>query len=127
MEAVSGEKLSVGPPYFNTVAGPLALMLAGLVGIGPLLAWRRDSRAIFKRVAVPALIAATALVISILAAPQMHILPRLGLVTAAWLGAASILPLTGRNPLRTPLATWGMVIAHFGIAVALDEQGKPCA
>ena len=34
-------------------------------------------------------------------------------------GFISILPLIGRNPLRAPLATWGMVIAHFGIAVAL--------
>ena len=42
VEAVSGEKLSVGAPYFNAVAGPLALVLALLVGIGPLLSWRRE-------------------------------------------------------------------------------------
>ena len=36
VEAVSGEKLSVGAPYFNAVAGPLALLLAVLVGVGPL-------------------------------------------------------------------------------------------
>jgi cytochrome c-type biogenesis protein CcmF len=50
---------------------------------------------------------------------SMHMLPRLGLAVAAYLAAASVLPVTGRNPLRAPLATWGMVIAHFGIAVAL--------
>ena len=33
VEAVSGEKLSVGAPYFNSVAGPLALLLAVLVGV----------------------------------------------------------------------------------------------
>ncbi len=49
----------------------------------------------------------------------MSILPRLGFAVAAFLAAASILPLIGRNPLRAPLATWGMVVAHFGIAVAL--------
>jgi cytochrome c-type biogenesis protein CcmF len=49
----------------------------------------------------------------------MHILPRFGLVAAAYLTAASILPLLGRNPFRAPLATWGMVVAHFGVAVAL--------
>jgi cytochrome c-type biogenesis protein CcmF len=38
---------------------------------------------------------------------------------AIYLLGASILPLVRRNPLRAPLATWGMVVAHFGIAVAL--------
>ncbi len=119
VEAVSGEKLSVGAPYFNAVAGPLALVLAMLVGLGPLLSWRRERRPVLKRLAVPALIAATMLVITIIVAPGMAILPRLGLTVAAFLASASILPLVRRNPLRTPLATWGMVIAHFGIAVSL--------
>ncbi|MCY7398661.1 MAG: heme lyase CcmF/NrfE family subunit, partial [Sphingomonas bacterium] len=34
-EAATGEKLSVGPPYFNATAGPLALILAALMMIGP--------------------------------------------------------------------------------------------
>src|SRR5689334_23465206 len=106
VEAVSGEKLSVGAPYFNAVAGPLALVLAALVGIGPLLAWRRESRPVLKQLQVPALIAATALAITIILAPDIGILPRLCLVVAAFLSAAGILPLVGRNPLRAPLATW---------------------
>jgi len=119
VEAISGEKLSVGAPYFNSVAGPLALFLAVLVGIGPLLSWRRERRRVFGLLKVPALLAATALAITIILAPGIGILPRLGLTIAAFLAAASVLPLVVRNPLRAPLATWGMVIAHFGIAVAL--------
>src|SRR4051794_472200 len=119
VEAVSGEKLSVGAPYFNAVAGPLALLLAALVGIGPLLSWRRQRRPVLGRLKLPALLAASALAITIMLAPGIGILPRLGFTVAALLAAASILPLTGRNPLRAPLATWGMVVAHFGIAVAL--------
>ena len=119
VEAISGEKLSVGAPYFNAVAGPLALILAVLVGVGPLLAWRREGRPVFKLLTIPALIGATALAITIILWPGMHILPRLGLIVGAYLAAASILPLVGRNPLRAPLATWGMVVAHSGIAVAL--------
>jgi cytochrome c-type biogenesis protein CcmF len=57
--------------------------------------------------------------ITIILWPEMHILPRLGFAVAAYLAAASILPLLRRNPLRAPLATWGMVVAHFGIAIAL--------
>jgi cytochrome c-type biogenesis protein CcmF len=119
VEAVSGEKLSVGAPYFNAVAGPLALILAALVGIGPLLAWRREGRPVLKLLQVPALLGAAALVMTIIVAPGMHILPRLGFMVAIYLLGASILPLVRRNPLRAPLATWGMVVAHFGIAVAL--------
>jgi cytochrome c-type biogenesis protein CcmF len=119
VEAVSGEKLSVGAPYFNAVAGPLALILAILVGIGPLLSWRREQRPVFKRLQVPALLGVTALAITIILWPEMHILPRAGFMVAAYLAAASVLPLVRRNPLRAPLATWGMVLAHFGIAVAL--------
>jgi cytochrome c-type biogenesis protein CcmF len=118
-EAVTGEKLSVGAPYFNAVAGPLALLLAVLVGVGPLLAWRRERRPVLKQLTVPALLGITALAVTIILAPRIHILPRLGFTIAAYLAASSILPLIGRNPLRAPLATWGMVVAHFGIAVAL--------
>jgi cytochrome c-type biogenesis protein CcmF len=119
VEALSGEKLSVGAPYFNLVAGPLALLLAVLVGAGPLLSWRRERRPVLKRLVVPALIGIAALVITFIIAPRMGFLPRLGFGVAAFLAIASILPLVGRNPLRAPLATWGMVVSHFGIAVAL--------
>lgn len=119
VEAVSGEKLSVGAPYFNTVAGPLALLLAVLVGIGPLIAWRRERRPFVKQLVVPALLGVTALAITIILWRDMHVLPRLGLGIATYLAAASILPLARRNPLRAPLATWGMVVAHLGIAISL--------
>ena len=119
VEAVSGEKLSVGAPYFNAVAGPLALVLAILVGIGPLLSWRRERRPVFKQLTVPALLGVTVFVISFIVAPAMGVLPRVGLPVAMFLAGASILPLVGRNPLRAPIATWGMVVAHLGIAVSL--------
>ena len=127
VEAVSGEKLSVGAPYFNAVAGPLALVLAMLVGIGPLLSWRREHRPVLIRLKLPALIAATVLAITLIVAAGMTILPRLGLIVAAFLAAASVLPLVDRNPLRAPLATWGMVIAHLGIAVALTGMAMNAA
>jgi cytochrome c-type biogenesis protein CcmF len=127
VEAISGEKLSVGAPYFNSVAGPLALVLAVLVGVGPLLSWRRERRPVLKQLRVPALFGAAALLSTIILAPGIGILPRLGLTVAGYLAAASILPLLARNPLRAPLATWGMVVAHFGIAVALAGMAANAA
>jgi cytochrome c-type biogenesis protein CcmF len=127
VEALSGEKLSVGAPYFNAVAGPLALILALLVGIGPLLSWRRESRPVFGQLKIPGLLGASALVATIILSPDIGILPRLGFVAAAFLAAASIFPLVRRNPFRAPLATWGMVVAHFGIAVALAGMAANAA
>jgi cytochrome c-type biogenesis protein CcmF len=48
-EAVSGSKISVGPPFFNKVNIPIGLFLLFLTGVGPLLAWRRTSFESVKR------------------------------------------------------------------------------
>jgi len=42
-EAATGQRISVGPPFFNQVIAPLGLGLLCLMGIGPLLAWRKSS------------------------------------------------------------------------------------
>jgi cytochrome c-type biogenesis protein CcmF len=43
-EAIADQKVSVGPPYFKQVAGPLLGAMVLLMGIGPLMPWRRASR-----------------------------------------------------------------------------------
>jgi cytochrome c-type biogenesis protein CcmF len=48
-EAVTGSKISVGPPFFNKVNIPVALFLLFLTGVGPLLAWRKTSLDSLKR------------------------------------------------------------------------------
>jgi cytochrome c-type biogenesis protein CcmF len=42
-EAVNGERLTVGPPFFNRWMVPIGLVLLALTGIGPLLAWRKST------------------------------------------------------------------------------------
>ncbi|MHB1192548.1 MAG: heme lyase CcmF/NrfE family subunit [Longimicrobiales bacterium] len=43
-EAVTGQKISVGPPFFEKVNFPIGLALLALAGIGPVIAWRRATR-----------------------------------------------------------------------------------
>jgi cytochrome c-type biogenesis protein CcmF len=53
-ELVRGTKVTVGPPFFNQVNIPLGLALLGLMGVGPLVAWRRTSLPNVRRLfAVP--------------------------------------------------------------------------
>ena len=123
-----GQKISVGPPYFNYAAGPVALLLVLVMGAGPLLRWRRDkARELVRRLALPIALTVLALGALLLLAPGVGILPLLGLVLAAGVGAASLAPLWGRNLRRTPLFTWGMVIAHLGIAVSLAGMASESA
>lgn len=56
LEAVTGQQVSVGAPYFNRMTIPLALTVLFLMGVGPLVPWgRADPRAVGRRLAVPAM------------------------------------------------------------------------
>lgn len=48
-EAATGNRIAVGPKFFNTMNGPLALLLIFLTGVGPLVAWRKASAANLRR------------------------------------------------------------------------------
>ena len=65
-EALHGERIQIGPPFFNRYAGPLAIFMLLLAGVGPLIAWRRATwvnlRKSFLWPAVAAVVAAVALV-----------------------------------------------------------------
>ena len=125
VEGVTGEKLSVGPPYFNAAAGPLALILVAIMAAGPLMRWRREELAIVaRRIAVPGAIAVLALIAVLILARGIGVLPLLGLALAFGVAVASVAPLWRRNLRRTPLFTYGMVIAHLGIAVSM--AGMAC-
>lgn len=51
-EAVSGVKITVGPPFYNQVAGPQLAVLVLLMGVAPLLAWRKASAQALGRMSV---------------------------------------------------------------------------
>ncbi len=112
-------RVSVGPPYFNPVGAIFFLPMLVVLAVGPLLRWRRDS---FERVQGPivllAVVAGTALLGGWFLMGGM-LLPWLGMGLAFAVGVGSVLPLRGRSLRRLPLAVWGMVLGHLGVAVAL--------
>ncbi|MDE2356426.1 MAG: heme lyase CcmF/NrfE family subunit [Alphaproteobacteria bacterium] len=129
MDALHGDKLSVGPPYFNATFAPIFMALFVLVSAGPMLNWKRDSLAgLWMRLRVPAAGAALVLVAGILIFGLRHALAALGFGLGIWLVLGA-----GLAPWRrwkgapkgglwarvrsTPLAVYGLVLAHAGLGV----------
>ncbi|QGN56040.1 heme lyase CcmF/NrfE family subunit [Novosphingobium sp. Gsoil 351] len=123
-----GEKVSVGPPYFNPMAAIFFVPMLLVMTVGPLLRWRDDRAGrTTGRLALPALAAAIVALGLVAFAPVIKPLPFLGMALAVGLAVASVLPLIGRDLRRTPLPTYGMVVSHLGIAVALFGVGSDSA
>ena len=115
-----GDKISVGPPYFNKATVPVMLLLMLAILIGPMLRWRRDAlmRMKYWLIGAAVILVSGGLAAWILA-PEVGLYPLLGIALSLALAVAAWMPLRGRKLLRTPLPTFGMVIAHFGIAVSV--------
>ena len=69
-EWVEGHKVTVGPPFFNRVNVPVALLLLLLTAVGPLLAWRRTSLESIKRNFLWPAVGAVLIGLFLLATPQ---------------------------------------------------------
>ncbi len=90
--AIRRQTMTVGPPFYNAVAAPLLVVLVLLMGIGPLLAWRRTSMAaLWRNLSVPVVLAAV---------------------------CAALLPLLGVTSITTNV---GFTVAAFTMAAILYE------
>ena len=113
-----GAQVSVGPPYFNPATAVFVLPMLVVMGVGPLLRWRRDK---FARVR-PVLILPLVVLIGVaiwLALAGLAVLPLLGIALGTAVLMIALIPLKGRRLRTVTLPLWGMVVAHFGIGVAL--------
>jgi cytochrome c-type biogenesis protein CcmF len=132
LEAVTGEKISVGAPFFNTVLIPIALPLALLMPLGQMLAWKRGD--------LPGALARlrAALALGVLGAAVFGALqgtPFLSILSAGvaiYLVIGSLADLVQRAALRAagaraalarlfglPLSAWGASLAHAGMGLTL--------
>jgi cytochrome c-type biogenesis protein CcmF len=115
-----GQQVSIGPPYYNLAAGSIALLLGLGMAIGPLIKWRSDDgRNLLQRSAIPMALGMVVIAGVAMTSPEISILSLLGIAVSLIVIAASVAPLWKRNLRRTPLFTFGMVIAHLGVGVAL--------
>ena len=89
-EAVTGTKITVGPPFFRNVTGPMFLVLLVLMGLAPLLAWRKQPGRSLLRAALAPLVASLAITAAWGYAHRMHPGSILGLWMVAFVACAML-------------------------------------
>ncbi|MBX7214038.1 MAG: heme lyase CcmF/NrfE family subunit [Thermoflexales bacterium] len=85
-EAISGQRLTVGPPYFNAVVVPQLILLIALMGIAPLVAWARGNARAVARQSAGALIFAFAVLVAVFIALSLPALTPMTALAAALAG-----------------------------------------
>ncbi|MEI7842676.1 MAG: heme lyase CcmF/NrfE family subunit [Gallionellaceae bacterium] len=127
MDALGFGKLSVGPPYFNTVFVPLMALLIVMMGLGPVARWKQASLSdIWARVRWAFVVSLTLALLLPLALGTWTPLIALGFMLAFWVITTGALDLHKRlgnegslmhRLKKQSLSYYGMQLAHLGIAV----------
>ena len=129
VDAVTGNKISVGPPYFDKMFALLTIPLAIVVGIGSTSRWKRDELKRF--VPQTSVILIASLIISAIGTYQLTVDDfswsgfaglALGIWVMLWAIFSLVERLKNQNNIvaglrKIPASIWGMSVAHFGIAV----------
>ncbi len=133
LEALTDQKISVGPPFFNLTFGPLMIPLLLAVPFGPVLAWKRGNMTMaLERLwwAGAASLLVVACVLALFGVTAW--IKALAIGIAVWLMLGAIAEPLGRvrafsSPIKDtlrrlanlPRSSWGTTIAHFGVGVML--------
>ena len=132
LEALTGEKISVGAPFFNWTFGPLFAMLLVVVPFGPLLAWKRgDIKGVTQRLTGAFLLAIAGITV-VCVMEGRPVLAALGVGLAGFVIAGAItdivertglwrapFPTAMRRAIGLPRSAWGAAFAHLGLGVTL--------
>ena len=130
LDALGLGKISVGPPYFDTVFVPLMAPLVFLMGVGPMARWKQSELPdLAKRLRWAAGVAVVAAVLAGWLAGNIGLMSSFGFLMAFWIVASVATDLWERvrpaGGVRTnvlfrlrqlPRAMAGMMVAHLGIA-----------
>jgi cytochrome c-type biogenesis protein CcmF len=133
LEVLTGEKISVGAPFFNLTFGPLFVPLLVAVPFGPLLAWKRgDLLAAAQRLTTAGIVAILAIAMMWAWLRGGPVLAPLAIGLAVFVIAGALTDLAERTALfrvpfsislrrarGLPRAAWGAAFAHMGLGVAL--------
>jgi cytochrome c-type biogenesis protein CcmF len=133
LEALTGEKISVGAPFFNLTFAPLFIPLMFAMPFGPLMAWKRgDILGAAQRLTVAFGAGIVAIGATFAVASQGSALAPFGIGLAFFVMMGAVTDIVERvglfrEPLSTvrrrasglPRSAWGTALAHFGVGVTL--------
>ena len=133
LEALTGDKISVGPPFFNLTFAPLIVPLLIAVPFGPLLAWKRgDLLAAAQRLMAAACVALAATILLLAFNDRGPWLAPLGIGLGIWLIMGALTEIAYRVKLaqaspseawrrlrNLPRAGYGSALAHAGLGLAV--------
>jgi cytochrome c-type biogenesis protein CcmF len=119
IDALHLGKISVGPPYFNSVFVPITAPLLVLMGIGPWTNWKgSDLLVVIKRLWLAGLVAVLAGISIPLMMGEFTWLAGLGFLLAFWVIASGCLQIVRQAKAGKPTRSFiGMQLAHLGIAI----------
>ena len=118
LDALTGQKISVGPPYYALTFAPIFFALLLLVPFGPRMGWRRGDLRASLRVLAPALGLAGVAALAVLAIASPRTLTgTLAFAVAGWLIGASLLDVVKRKGARA--SAFAAALAHAGLGVTL--------
>ncbi|HEU4457868.1 MAG TPA: heme lyase CcmF/NrfE family subunit [Methylibium sp.] len=127
LDALGLGKISVGPPYFDTVFAPLMAPLVFLMGVGPVARWKQaELPELTTRLKWAAVVTIVCALATGWIAGRIGLVSSLGLAMAFWIACAVAVDLIDKlrgagslaeRARRLPRATLGMMAAHLGVAV----------
>ncbi len=133
VDALTGNKVSVGPPFFDAVFVPLMIPMILAMAMGPLFSWKRgDLMGVLLRLKIVGGIALAAAVLTwLMAGGKVSDLAAAGgMALAAWLLMGTLDELAGRillfkapaketleRLIRLPRSAWGMTLSHAALAL----------
>ncbi|HVZ05151.1 heme lyase CcmF/NrfE family subunit [Hyphomicrobium sp.] len=131
LEGVTGQKISVGPPFFNATFGPLMVPLLLALPLGPMLAWKRgDLLGVMQRLALAVLAAIVALVAMFAVEYRGPWLAPFGIALGIYVMMGAVIEYAdrikfgkaGRQEImrrarNLPRSAYGTLLAHFGIGM----------
>jgi cytochrome c-type biogenesis protein CcmF len=90
-EAITGQKITVGPPYYDQVAGPQMAALVLLMGVAPLLAWHKASGQTVWRQMIGPVVVGIAVMVALFVIGVRQALPLLGFGLCAYTLAQTVM------------------------------------
>ncbi|MCW8864320.1 MAG: heme lyase CcmF/NrfE family subunit [Colwellia sp.] len=123
VDALGYGKISVGPPYFNAVFVPIMSFLFIIMGIGPLIRWKKAKKGeLRKQLVKPSVVSiALGVLFPIVYGGEFDALVAMGITLALWVFLVVVKDIVNQyhNNVKPSRSHWGMAIAHAGIAVSI--------